>query len=243
MRDHHHFLFLAGLIEADSIVLDAEEARHAVAVLRYAPGDQLRATDGSGMIYECRVDAVGKERLSAAILDRTAVQRHACPLHLYIGLPERDAFEALVRDLAALGVERITPLAAAHCQRPWWEAWSAKHEARLHGKMVVGMKQSCYPFLPRLDPPIPFGDSLNALSGTTLLADADGRSFSSIIDAVNHSAAGTVSCIAGPPGGFSPEETAALKEKGAVPVRIAAARLTTELAAVVMVSELLGVTL
>jgi 16S rRNA (uracil1498-N3)-methyltransferase len=243
MHDHHQFLFFASKIEADRLELDPEEARHAVAVLRHAIGDSLRVTDGAGTLYECRVEATGKDHVSAAILGRTTLQRHACPLRLFIGLPERDAFEPLVRDLAALGVERITPVIAAHCQRPWWEPWEGKPLVRLRGKMIAGMKQSSYPFLPTLDPPLPFNVlKESSLFGMPLVADAEGEPFSTMAEKIQAGDNG-YSCIVGPPGGFTEDEGATLQEIGALPVKIASSRLTTELAAVVMTSEILGVRL
>ncbi len=237
---HHHFLFFAGRIGVDTIEFDAGEARHAWAALRHAPGDPIRVTDGAGTLYDCRVDSIGNNRLSAVILNSTAVKRHACPLHLIVGLPERDAFETLVCDLTALGVERITPLAAHHCQRPWWEQWEGKAAERLRSKMVAGMKQACYPFLPALDPPLTFRDISSVLSGQSFVADAAGEPFSTMLERIKGEGKGRFSCIVGPPGGFTEDETAALRALGALPVKIAAARLTTELAAVVMASEIMG---
>jgi 16S rRNA (uracil1498-N3)-methyltransferase len=242
MADHHHFLFFADRIDADTIELDAEEARHIVTVLRHAAGDSIQATTGDGIIYECRIEFIDRARVSAAILNRRTIQRHVCPLHLFVGLSERDSFEILVTDLAALGVERITPIVAGHCQRPWWKPWSGKPAARLRGKMVAGMKQSRYSFMPILDPPLPFMDIGGALSGLSVVADAQGSPFSAMIEKIKKADDG-YSCIVGPPGGFTEDETASLQALGAVPVRIAASRLTTELAAVVLASQIMGVRL
>lgn len=76
---NHHFLFFAGRIGVDTIEFDAEEARHAAVALRHTPGDPIRATDGAGTLYDCRVDSIGNGRLSAVILSSTTVKRHACP--------------------------------------------------------------------------------------------------------------------------------------------------------------------
>jgi len=242
MRDHHYFLFFASRINNDTIELDAAEMRHAVAALRHAQGDSIRATDGMGTLYECRIATIDASRLSAVILSRTTVKRHICPLQFLVGLTERDAFETLVCNLAALGVERITPLVACHCQRPWWKQWDGKAAERLRSKMIAGMKQSCYPFLPQLDPPLAFKDIDSAISGFVIMADAEGSSFSAALDIIKANDS-RYSCIVGPPGGFVKDETAALRSLGALPVRIAASRLTTELAAVVLASEIIGVRL
>jgi 16S rRNA U1498 N3-methylase RsmE len=74
------------------------------------------------------------------------------------------------------------------------------------------------------------------------MADAEGSSFSAALDIIKANDS-RYSCIVGPPGGFAKDETAALRSLGALPVRIAASRLTTELAAVVLASEIIGVRL
>ena len=156
MRDYRHFLFFTERIDPDRLYLDPAETRHAVAVLRRAKGDPFLATDGHGTIYECRVESVVKKQLAGLIIGRTEAPRHSCSLHMLIGLPERAAFERLITDLTALGVERITPLVCRHCQGGWWErdADGERLSERFRSKMVVALKQSLYPYLPRLDPPL-----------------------------------------------------------------------------------------
>jgi 16S rRNA (uracil1498-N3)-methyltransferase len=240
MRDYRHFLFFSDRVEADRLYLDASETRHAVAALRREKGDLLLATDGQGTIYECRIEAIDKRELTGLIVGRTLVPRHPCSIHLLVGVPERDAFEKLVTDLAALGVARITPLVCRYCQGNWWErgADGERLSLRLRNKMVAAVKQSLYPYLPRLDPPLLFGEIVTAVSGSCMVADPEGIHFSAALDAIKHQPL-SYTGIVGPPGGFAPEESAALKERGATGVRLAPTRLTTELAAVALCSGIL----
>ncbi|MGA2506208.1 MAG: RsmE family RNA methyltransferase [Chitinispirillaceae bacterium] len=237
MRDYRHFLFFTERIEPDRLYLDPAETRHAVAVLRRAKGDPFLATDGHGTIYECRVESVVKKQLAGLIIGRTEAPRHSCSLHMLIGLPERAAFERLITDLTALGVERITPLVCRHCQGGWWErdADGERLSERFRSKMVVALKQSLYPYLPRLDPPLRFDDIASIISGTCMVADPGGVP---VAEALAMGA--PYACLVGPPGGFAPEEQAAFKAIGATSVQLAPTRLTTELAAVVACSQILG---
>jgi 16S rRNA (uracil1498-N3)-methyltransferase len=241
MHPSHQFLFFASRIEAAAIELDEEESRHAAAVLRHAPGDPIRVTNGAGTLYECRVDSIDRKHVTATVLRYAKLRRHQCPLHLVVGLPERVAFENLLTDLAALGVERITPLVSKHCQRPWWDRWEEKFAERLRGKMIAGMKQSGYPFLPQLDSPLAFADLSTVLAKRTYMADPIGKPFSSFIDMIKGDAPGSSVCIVGPPGGLESGEGGFLRMVGVVPINIAPSRLTTELAAVVMASEIMGI--
>ncbi len=241
MRDYRHFLFFTDHIEADRLFLDAGETRHAVAVLRRGKGDPFIATDGQGTMYKCTVESIVRQRLAGHIVSRTRVLRHSCSIHMLTGLPDRAAFERLIGDLTALGVARITPLVCRYCQREWWErsADSGRLSGRFRIKMIAALKQSLYPYLPRLDPPLPFGNIRSALSGSCFVADREGVSFSGALDAVRNQSP-PFTCLVGPPGGFAPEEFIALKTLGATGVNLAPTRLTTELAAVALASGIIG---
>jgi 16S rRNA (uracil1498-N3)-methyltransferase len=243
MRDYRHFLFFTERVDTDRLVLDAAETHHCVTVLRLSKGDPFMATDGRGTIYECKLDAVIKGELSGTIVCRSAVPRHPCTLHMLIGLPQRDSFEAIVTDLTALGVARITPLICKYCQEPWWAGatqWK-KIAARFQSKMIASLKQARYPYIPILDAPLPFQQALStaAFSSLRIVADPHGIPFSGLFDTVRNHHSSLVGII-GPPGGLAPEESAALTSLGAREVRLVPTRLTTELAAVVLCSQILA---
>jgi 16S rRNA (uracil1498-N3)-methyltransferase len=240
MSGHINFLFYTERVEADRLYLETAETRHAAAVLRREAGDPFLATDGSGTVFECRVESIDSKHSAGLIIDRKTMPRHACRLHVLVGVPERPAFEALMTDLTALGVERITPMVCRHCQGKWWErgAESERLSERLRKKMIASMKQSLYPYLPRLDPPLPFERIGAVMSGTCIVADREGVPFSEVLKAQSRTE--VFSCLIGPPGGFAPEEQAELKVLGAVGVQIAPHRLTTQLAAVVLCGQIIG---
>ena len=55
--------------------LEGERLRHLRTVLRLGPGDEFVATDGAGAEYLLRVEHLGRDRGSAAVLARTEPQR------------------------------------------------------------------------------------------------------------------------------------------------------------------------
>jgi 16S rRNA (uracil1498-N3)-methyltransferase len=240
MRDFRHFLFFTERIEAGRLFLDPAETRHAAAVLRRRRGDPFLATDGQGTVFECRVESIDKKHIAGLIMDQRIVPRQVFRIRLFAGVPERPAFESLIGDLTALGVERITPLVCKHCQGAWWErgAGGERLSERLRTKMIAAMKQSLYPYLPLLDPPLPFENIAVSVSGTCLAADPEGIPVADALSGMQQSEA--VACVVGPPGGFAPEEEAVLKTLGVAGVRLAPTRLTTELAAVVLCSQVIG---
>ena len=241
MRDYRHFLFFAEYVGPDRLTLDAAETHHCVTVLRLAQGDPFVATDGMGTIYECTFNEVIKNELNGHIISRTLLPRLSGSLHMMVGLPERAPFEALLADLTALGVARITPLVCKYCQQPWWAGHWEKLAARFRSKMVASLKQARYPYLPQLDAPISFQKALatSAMSGFCVVADPHGVPISGAFEVLRCRQEAIVG-IVGPPGGLAPEETAALKALGVIAVSLVPTRLTTELAAVVLCSQILG---
>jgi 16S rRNA (uracil1498-N3)-methyltransferase len=239
MRDYRHFLFYTDHIDADRLFLDADEAHHAATVLRLKRNDCFNATDGFGAIYTCTFASQNKHELTGIITNRAQQPRHPCRLHVLVGLPERALFEALLVDLTALGVQRITPLICAHCQQAWWERDWIKYGDRFKSKMLSAMKQSLYPWLPLLDQPTLFEQACGGISGTTIVADVNGMPFGT---ALNTFPSGDTSyaAIIGPPGGLTDEELSAATGHGARAVKIAGTRLTTELATVVLSGLVIG---
>jgi 16S rRNA (uracil1498-N3)-methyltransferase len=239
MRDPRHFLFYSDTLQADRLFLDADETRHAVAVLRLTEGETFFATDGRGTRFECTCEAITGGLLSGMIVHRQTVPRRPCSLHLLAGMPERPAFETLVTDCAALGVEKITPVICSRSQQRWWEHGWEKISARLRAKMIAALKQSLYPWLTVLGAPQPFEMVCAGVSGPCVTADPEGAPFPSLLAGLRRWP-GRVTCVVGPPGGFTPWESEALTAAGALGVNLGPTRLTTGLAAVVLCGMVLG---
>lgn len=239
MLDFHHFLFFSDQVEADRLYLDEAETRHAAAVLRCRKGDRFCATDGAGTVYSCRCESVTKKQVTGTIISRESVPRHSVEIHLFIGLPERGAFEEILVTAAALGVIRITPLVCTCCQRAWWERAWERDLGRFRGKMAAAAKQALYPYLPRLDAPLTLKNAGSLLQGFCLVGDRGGAPFSAMIERLRTQHP-PFACVIGPPGGFTAEEVTALEAHGAIAVKIAPTRLTTQLSAAVLCGQLLG---
>jgi 16S rRNA (uracil1498-N3)-methyltransferase len=232
MSSPGHNLFFASRVENGFAYLDSEESRHASSALRLSLGDALAVTDGRGTVYDCTVQQGVPGALSAKILSAKPVPRPRPSVSMFVGICDRDRFEELAENCAALGTDRIVPVICRFCQKPWWSAWD-KHSQRIRKKLIAGIKQSHNPWLPLVTEPAAFGDAISQMEPSLVLAaDAGGKQVLEIVDKIKQSHA--VSCFVGPPGGFSPEELETLKKAGASLVSLSTNRLRTELAAVVL---------
>jgi 16S rRNA (uracil1498-N3)-methyltransferase len=230
--DPFHFLFFASRVENGVAILDKEESRHVFSVLRNSHGKTIMVTDGGGVLYECTACGCGSDETACPIVRKIPQDPPLKSVGACIGIQEKDEFERMCGDLAAIGVTTITPLVCGCCQKPWWQAWD-KHAPRIKRKMIAGIKQARSLWLPQVLPPEPFSAVLDECTGSLVLAaDETGERFFGISGWVKNS--GAVSFFVGPPGGFSADETEALAAAGAVPVSLSENRLRTELAAVVL---------
>jgi 16S rRNA (uracil1498-N3)-methyltransferase len=239
MRDGGHSLFYSNNINSNNtIILDDRESGHAGAVLRIKPGQSIQITDGTGAVYNCQCEKNNKHSVSCGIIDKKQIQKITPEVTLLIGLPDKERFEAILEHATALGVSRIIPLAADHCRNPWWGAWDGLRQ-RFMSKMTVSMKQCLYPYLPQLGAPMPLVDAIDKCDGILFVADQHGNSLRDA-DILPHK---KISCLVGPPGGLSAEESAFLESYATIPVitvTIAPARLRTELAATALCSRVIG---
>jgi 16S rRNA (uracil1498-N3)-methyltransferase len=201
------------------------------------PSSEIVLTDGSG----CRATGIFEEiisgRMVVSITTRTIAERPLPLCTLCIGIPERDAFEHVLINATALGVCRIIPCKAAYCQKPWWANRWTGLQPRFRQKMITALKQSHNLYLPELADPCDITELIEALSGTTLVADQQGTPLRAL---PHNSPAGRFNCLIGPPGGFSDAELKLFKEKSFDFVQTAQFRLRTELAATVLCAQLLG---
>jgi RsmE family RNA methyltransferase len=155
-----------------------------------------------------------------------------------LGIPDKEPFETILEQTTALGVSRIVPLVMDHSRKPWWESWE-KILPRFTSKMIVSMKQCLYPYIPQLDKPVCLTEIINTCSRPLVIADQHGE----ILRDDMLASQTKLSCLIGPPGGFSDKEKREFESHTPLTVKIAQQRLRTELAATVLCSRIMAASL
>jgi 16S rRNA (uracil1498-N3)-methyltransferase len=218
-----------GAAEGGELLLDGAEGRHAVDVLRLAPGERVRVGDGRGAVAEGEVVAAGPDGLRVAVTARIDVPAPDPEFVLVQALPKGDHGPLAVDLATELGVDRIVPWTAARCVTRWREDRIAKGVAKWRSAARAAAKQSRRPRLPEVTEPL----STREVCG--LLADAD-------LALVLHEqarlpmaelevpATGTIVVVVGPEGGLTDGEVVAFRAAGAHPVRLGAEVLRTSTA-------------
>ena len=101
-----------GALQAGSRhTIAGDAANHIARVLRLEPGDPLTVFDGSGGEYGARIEALRKDAVIVAVLERLAAEREsALSLTLAQGISRGERMDWVVQKATELGVTRIVPL-------------------------------------------------------------------------------------------------------------------------------------
>jgi 16S rRNA (uracil1498-N3)-methyltransferase len=220
---------LESLPDGDEVLVDGAEGRHAVDVLRLAPGETVRVGDGAGAVAEGDVISAGPDGLRVAVRARYEVPRPDPEFVLVQALPKGDRGPLAVELATELGVDRIVPWTASRCVTRWREDRAEKGLAKWRSVARAAAKQSRRPHLPEVSGP------LTTREVCVLIADAD-------LAVVLHEQArrplaelpvptsGSVVVVVGPEGGLTDGEVVAFRAAGAQAVRLGPEVLRTSTA-------------
>ncbi|TFV52136.1 16S rRNA (uracil(1498)-N(3))-methyltransferase [Blastococcus sp. TF02A-35] len=223
-------LFLVeDLPDVAELLVDGQEGRHAVDVLRLQPGERVHVGDGEGTVAEAEVLAAGSEGLRVAVQHRFEVPAPDPEFVLVQALPKGDRGPLAVDLATELGVDRIVPWQAARCVTRWRDDRVEKGVAKWRAAARAATKQARRPRLPEVTDPM----STREVAG--MLGDAD-------LAVVLHEQArrplaeltvpstGVVVIVVGPEGGLTDGEVVAFRAAGAEPVRLGPEVLRTSTA-------------
>ena len=222
IQPHHH-----------AFILNEEESKHAVRVLRLTTGQQLQLVDGTGGYYTAVItDAHPKRTVLEILTVDTAYGKRPYYLHVALAPTKSiDRVEWFVEKATELGVDEITPLICDHSER------TVVKEERLQKVAVAAMKQSQRAYLPKINPAVRFGALMDReVAGKRFIAHcADGEKLR--LGSLLQPGEAAVILI-GPEGDFSTNEIATALSNGYHPITFGQARLRTETAALVACMEM-----
>ena len=219
-------LFYISHIQGDSFVLEEQESKHAIRVLRLVRGDGVILVDGKGGWYEAAIMDDHPKRCKLQVQSYTA-DYHPLPYTLHLAVAptkNMDRFEWFLEKATEIGISEITPLICARSERR-----QVNYE-RLEKILVSAMKQSLKAYKPKLNNPAVMEEFLRTdRQGTLGVAHCYPLERKGIKE-LNHSEKYTL--MVGPEGDFTEEEISNALKAGYVPFHLGSSRLRTETAAV-----------
>ncbi len=225
MKETHHFYdpYLSGTLSAD-------EAQHALRVLRLGVGGQLHIVDGCGHLCLAEVTKTGKQSLDYRIVE-TRESPRPWRGHLHIALaPTKQAerVEWAVEKATEIGVDELTFLSCANSER------HTLNTERVERIVVSAMKQSHSAWKPRIGAVTDFLSFVQAeRAGGRFICHCHEGEKPFLLDVLGRDGDATV--LIGPEGDFSEEEVQVALQHGFRPASLGHSRLRTETAALVAV--------
>ena len=221
--------------------LPAEEAAHALRVLRLGPGDELFLIDGKGAFHRARVTMAASKHCCYEVLETLPQQRPwAGRIHLAMAPTKMmDRVEWMAEKATEIGFDELSFL---DCQ--FSERRVLKTE-RVEKIVVAAVKQSRKAWLPKVNPMVRFADFIKSeRQGAKFIAHCYAEiERTDLYEALQQAAAESnpeATILIGPEGDFSIDEVRLAVDQGYVPVSLGECRLRTETAglAAVMMAQL-----
>lgn len=228
-------------------VLTGAEAHHLTTVLRLEAGALLRLFDGTGRVYDARVESIRKGLVEVAILAAIHEEnRQRNELHVGLALLKGKKIDFIVQKATELDVTGFYPFISRYCINR-----SGSGPDRWQRIALEACKQSNRPVPPVLGPVRDFSSLVSAslpaggADSVKLIfwEEEGGKPLHEVFDTSPGLWRGPVMILIGPEGGFSREEVEQATAAGYLPVTMGKRVLRAEtaaLAAIAICQYLLG---
>jgi len=222
-------------IQSDEYLLNEEESRHCMKVLRLGVGEEVHLIDGRGGLYKARITEEGKKHVRLAIIE-TTLEYHKRRHYLHIAVaPTKniDRLEWFLEKATEIGIDEVTPVICDRSER------KIVKDDRLNKIITSAVKQSLQAYHPKLNAVT----SLDAFLKTQDVASErmiahclEDQPRNYIRDMIHPGQHYTV--LIGPEGDFTQQEIDQALRIGYKPVTLGENRLRTETAALAACFEI-----
>ena len=228
---------VTGIAVGDRVVVEGDEARHAVVVRRIRVGERVLLVDGRGSSATCAVTSTSKTAMSAEVEAVTVELPPSPSVTVIQAIPKGDRGELAVEVLTEIGVDRIVPWAAARSVGVWRGERADKSLARWRSTAREAGKQSRRSWLPEVTAMVTTHEAA-ALVEEADLAVVLHEGAETPLSALSLDGVHSIVVVVGPEGGLTDEELSVFG--GGHVVRMGESVLRTSTAGVAAVAALLS---
>jgi len=235
-------LFFTNNISGSEAILDPEESKHCVKVLRHKRGDEISFIDGKGGLYKGVISETAgnicKITIKESIRDYMA---RSYFLHMAVAPTKNlERYEWFMEKATELGMDELTPLIGDHSER---KVFKPERGERI---LLSATKQSLKAFIPVLNPVTPakkFIMDSDGFKGIKLIAHCNEGSRTDLVrllerNVMEEKGDKRFLILIGPEGDFSTEEVNLALSHGFLPITLGESRLRTETAALTTVAAI-----
>jgi 16S rRNA (uracil1498-N3)-methyltransferase len=230
---------VAGAAPGSQVVLDGDEARHAVVVKRIRTGERVVLTDGAGTAVVGTVAATHKASLTLDVEESTTSEPELPRVVVVQAIPKGDRGELAVEMLTEVGVDVIVPWAASRSVAVWKGDRAAKSLAKWRATARESAKQARRSWFPEITEPVGTDEVTRLLEKASVPVVLHEAASGPLAD-LPVPGRGEIVIVVGPEGGISDEELRAFAAVGAEPVRLGSSVLRTSTAGVAATAALLA---
>jgi 16S rRNA (uracil1498-N3)-methyltransferase len=224
------FFYTEPISSTDNIVvLNEENSKHIVQVLRMQNGKQIKLTDGFGNIFLAEITDAHKKKCTVKIIESA---KHGSPVNKVCvavsPVKNNSRLEWFLEKATEIGVSEIVLLM---CERT--EKQNIRLD-RMKGILISAMLQSQQAWLPILEEPKKYIEFIKSVqSSYKFIAHCEEDKKTSLKETTTIKQFNNSTIIIGPEGDFTPQEIALALENNFTPVALGHTRLRTETAALV----------
>lgn len=221
-------LFYVKNIDSEIIVLNEEESKHAIKVLRKTTGDTLHIIDGEGGLYNTVIIDPNPRHCTVSVVEtQKEYEKLHYNLHIAIAPTKNiDRIEWFIEKATEIGINSFTLLRTEHSER------KTVNDERLEKVIVSAVKQSVKAYKPTLNSMVSLQEFLKQdFSGLQCFIAHCSTNFerTHLKDIISDNS--NIVILIGPEGDFSDSEIGIAIKRGFKSVSLGSSRLRTETAA------------
>lgn len=214
------------------VALPDDQARHATRVLRLTQGSEIELLDGKGKRAAATLELDTPDQPRCRITAIQTVPPLKPSIQLATAIPKGPRGDAMVNELAQLGVDTLIPLIT---RRSVVDPGPNKID-RYRKAAIAASKQSHRPWLMQVYEKAPFTEVIDCDASLKLIADPLAAPIPDLDQRVQ--SVKTVRVLVGPEGGWHPDEAQQARDAGFIPWRFSPNTLRIETAAAAAVAIL-----
>ena len=237
----HRFYADSDRSGAAKAYLTAEDAHHALHVLRLKEGDTVELVD-DGIRYLAVIDSADRGDVTLSKQNPLPSTEPAVAVTLFQGLPKGDKMEWIIQKSAELGVRRIVPVIMSRCVVRLKSSEGIRKQERWQRIAREAGKQSGRCRIPDVLEPVNLRDipDLPDRPERIIVPWEDCDHYGPLSFVRDHPSLRSLGIVIGPEGGIDPDEIRFLSALPAVPVTLGPRILRTETAGLAAVSAIMA---
>jgi len=233
---------IAFATDGNTVALGADEARHALDVLRLGLGDELFVFDGAGNEYRCAIAELTSRSATLNVLEQVKPASPESPLDLTlaVALLKGEKFDLVVQKATELGVMRLAPLITARADVRIREPGDARKKADRWARIAFESAKQCgRAQLMLVDPPMNLDEFFRSITDVQMKLTYTARDGDPNADLARMDLkAARIAAMVGPEGGWTDGELKQASANGGKLVTLGGRILRAETAAIAVATLL-----